>query len=87
MKNGRFAAAIKFPIMHPVRYIRANMTVSHRGRAVKAFLWVCLIGQYQNERKPIRVLAHKRRAQSIFRYGIDSLLPRSYLIISHLKYL
>ena len=27
-----------------------------------AFLWVYLIGQYQNERKPIRVLAHKRRA-------------------------
>lgn len=38
-----------------------------------AFLWVYLIGQYQNERKPIRVLAHKRRAQSIFRYGLDSL--------------
>lgn len=38
-----------------------------------AFLWVYLVGQYQNERKPIRVLAHKRRAQSVFRYGFDSL--------------
>lgn len=37
-----------------------------------AFVWIYLIGQYQNEHKPIRVLAHKRRAQSVFRYGLDT---------------
>lgn len=30
-------------------------------------------GQYQNEQKPIRVLAHKRRAQSLFRCGLNTL--------------
>lgn len=37
-----------------------------------AFVWIYLIGEYQNQRKPIPILAHKRRAFSIFRYGLDS---------------
>jgi len=38
-----------------------------------AFLWVYRVGQYQNQVKPIPILKHKRRAFSIFRYGLDEL--------------
>lgn len=38
-----------------------------------AFVWVYLIGQYQNQLKTIPVLIHKRRAFSIFRYGFDTI--------------
>lgn len=39
-----------------------------------AFVWVYLIGQYENQQKPIPILAHQRRAFSIFRYGLDNLI-------------
>lgn len=32
-----------------------------------AFVWVYLMGQYENQHKPIPILAHQRRAFSIFR--------------------
>lgn len=38
-----------------------------------AFIWVYRIGQYQHQRKPISIKTHQRRAQSIFRYGLDAL--------------
>ena len=38
-----------------------------------AFVWVYLIGQYQNQSKTIPILAHQRRAFSLFRYGLDSI--------------
>ena len=38
-----------------------------------AFVWVYLIGQYQNKEKSIPVLIHKRRAFSVFRYGLDAI--------------
>ena len=38
-----------------------------------AFLWVYRVGEYQNQLKPIHILKHKRRAFSIFRYGLDEL--------------
>ena len=37
-----------------------------------AFVWVYLIGEYQNKEKTIPILIHKRRAFSIFRYGLDA---------------
>ena len=39
-----------------------------------AFVWVYLIGEYENQHKPIPVLVHQRRAFSIFRYGLDNLI-------------
>ena len=39
-----------------------------------AFVWVYLIGQYENQQKPIPILAHQRRAFSIFRRGLDNLI-------------
>jgi hypothetical protein len=39
-----------------------------------AFVWVYLIGEYENQQKPIAILAHQRRAFSIFRYGLDNLI-------------
>ncbi|MEY4540280.1 MAG: hypothetical protein RLZZ306_2037, partial [Bacteroidota bacterium] len=39
-----------------------------------AFVWVYLIGEYENQQKPISILAHNRRAFSIFRYGLDNLI-------------
>mgnify|MGYP000013966843 FL=1 len=39
-----------------------------------AFVWVYLIGQYENQQKPIAILVHQRRAFSIFRYGLDHLI-------------
>lgn len=39
-----------------------------------AFVWVYLIGEYENQQKPIPILAHQRRAFSIFRYGLDNLI-------------
>jgi hypothetical protein len=38
-----------------------------------AFVWVYLIGHYQNQIKNIPILSHNRRAFSIFRYGLDEL--------------
>jgi hypothetical protein len=38
-----------------------------------AFVWVYLIGEYQNQRKTIPILIHQRRAFSIFRYGLDEI--------------
>lgn len=38
-----------------------------------AFVWVYLVGQYQNQIKKIPVLKHQRRAFSIFRYGLDEI--------------
>ena len=38
-----------------------------------AFVWVYRIGQYQHQSKPIPIKTHQRRAQSIFRYGLDAL--------------
>jgi hypothetical protein len=38
-----------------------------------AFVWVYLIGEYQNQIKKIPVLKHNRRAFSIFRYGLDEI--------------
>jgi len=35
------------------------------------FVWVYLIGEYENQQKPIPILTHQRRAFSIFRYGLD----------------
>ena len=39
-----------------------------------AFIWVYLIGEYENQQKPIPILAHHRRAFSIFRYGLDNII-------------
>ena len=39
-----------------------------------AFVWVYLIGEYENQQKPIPILAHRRRAFSIFRYRLDNLI-------------
>ena len=37
-----------------------------------AYVWCCLVGIYINENiKPITVLKHKRRAVSLFKYGLD----------------
>jgi hypothetical protein len=38
-----------------------------------AFVWVYLIGEYQNKEKTIPILIHKRRAFSVFRYGLDAI--------------
>lgn len=38
-----------------------------------AFVWVYLVGEYQNQVKKIPILKHQRRAFSIFRYGLDEL--------------
>lgn len=38
-----------------------------------AFVWVYRIGNYQQQRKPIPIKTHQRRAQSSFRYGLDAL--------------
>ncbi len=38
-----------------------------------AFVWVYLIGEYQNKQKTIPILIHKRREFSIFRYGLDAI--------------
>lgn len=38
-----------------------------------AFVWVYLIGEYQNQQKSIPILIHQRRAFSIFRYGLDAI--------------
>lgn len=38
-----------------------------------AFIWVYLVGEYQNRIKKIPILKHQRRAFSIFRYGLDEL--------------
>lgn len=38
-----------------------------------AFIWVYLIGEYQNKEKTIPILIHKRRAFSVFRYGLDAI--------------
>ena len=39
-----------------------------------AFVWVYLIGEYENQHKPIPILAHQRRAFSVFRYGLDAII-------------
>lgn len=56
-----------------------------------AFVWVYLVGQYQNQIKKIPVLKHLRRAFSIFRYGLDeinrTLLFDSQLLIKYSKLL
>ena len=38
-----------------------------------AFVWVYIVGEYQNRMKQIPILSHQRRAFSIFRYGLDAL--------------
>ena len=38
-----------------------------------AFVWVYLVGDYQNQVKKIPILSHHRRAFSIFRYGLDAI--------------
>ena len=38
-----------------------------------AFVWVYLVGDYQNQVKKISILSHNRRAFSIFRYGLDAI--------------
>ena len=38
-----------------------------------AFMWVYLVGEYQNQTKKIPVLTHQRRAFSIFRWGLDAI--------------
>lgn len=38
-----------------------------------AFVWVYLIGEYQNQQKVIPILIHQRRAFSVFRYGLDAI--------------
>ena len=38
------------------------------------FVWVYLIGEYENQYKLIPVLVHQRRAFSIFRYRLDDLI-------------
>ena len=38
-----------------------------------AFVWVYLVGDYQNQVKKIPILSHNRRAFSIFRYGLDAI--------------
>jgi hypothetical protein len=39
-----------------------------------AFVWVYIVGEYENKQKPIPILAHQRRKFSIFRYGLDHLV-------------
>lgn len=48
-----------------------------------AFVWVYIVGQYQNKIKQIPILKHQRRAFSIFRYGLDE-LNRALLFDNHL---
>ena len=38
-----------------------------------AFVWVYLIGEYQNQRKLMPILIHQKRAFSAFRYGLDAI--------------
>lgn len=38
-----------------------------------AFLWAHLGGEWLNQQKPIKVKTHKRKAISLFRYGLDYL--------------
>jgi len=38
-----------------------------------AFVWVYRIGEYQHQKKPIPIKTHQRRAQSLFRYGLDAI--------------
>jgi hypothetical protein len=38
-----------------------------------AFLWAHKTGEWLHERKPIKIKSHKRKAISIFRYGLDHL--------------
>ena len=44
---------------------------------VITFVWVYLIGEYENQQRPITVLAHQRRVFSIFKYGLDHLIKAS----------
>jgi Transposase DDE domain len=56
-----------------------------------AFVWVYLIGLYQNQIKKIPILSHNKRAFSIFRYGLDelnrALLFDNQLVIIYTKLL
>ncbi|MER0442889.1 IS4 family transposase [Emticicia sp. W12TSBA100-4] len=56
-----------------------------------AFVWVYLVGEYQNQIKKIPILKHQRRAFSIFRYGLDelnrALIFDSQLVINYSKLL
>ena len=37
------------------------------------FIWCYKVGEWSNDKKPIRILTHKRLAQSLFRKGLDEL--------------
>jgi hypothetical protein len=51
-----------------------------------AFIWVYLIGEYENKHKPIAILAHQRRDFSIFRYGLDHLIKALTFDIQTIKH-
>ena len=38
-----------------------------------AFMWVYLVGQYQNQIRKIPILSHERKAFSLFRWGLNSI--------------
>lgn len=43
-----------------------------------AFMWVYLVGQYQNQIRKIPILSHERKAFSLFRWGLDT-IHRAFL--------
>ncbi len=54
-------------ITHPMR-IKKIMAV-----LAIAFCWAHKTGEWQSEKRPIKIKTHKRKAQSMFRYGLDKL--------------
>ncbi len=38
-----------------------------------AFIWCYKVGEWSNDKKPIRICKHKRPAQNLFRRGLDTL--------------
>ena len=38
-----------------------------------AFIWCYKVGEWSNNKKPIRICKHKRPAQNLFRRGLDTL--------------
>ena len=55
-----------------------------------AFIWCYKVGEWSNEKKPIRICTHKRPAQNLFRRGLDVLnriVLNSYRMLDKFTYM
>lgn len=43
------------------------------GLSALAFAWSQLVGEWRDQRNPIKIKKHGRREKSLFRYGLDHL--------------